>query len=207
MPHAITSASVTGMTSRRRGRTTAHARWAAAAVVMLGMTACVSRPTDAPRQYLDEHSAATVTVAPDALVFARPRPELAVHARDYLTVVPVDVNRAGQHVLYLYSYVWSTIDKRGLANPDATEAAFEIIADGRRIPLAPVQATPRQLGLVEAPVRAPSDSARLIIAPTTRETLEFLATASSLRAVAVANGVAERYELWSDARNALLALL
>ena len=74
----------------------------------------VTAPSDGEREYLDEKTAATVTVCGAALVFARERPELAVHARDYLTLVPVDVNRAGHARQYFYGYAWSTVDKRRL---------------------------------------------------------------------------------------------
>ena len=148
----------------------------------LATGACASPPSGVTRQYLDEESAATVTVARDALVFARDRPEFAVHARDYLTVVPVDVNRMGSHAAYFYCYVWSTIDKRRSAAAGGVSAQFEVVADGQRIPLVPVNATARELGLAEPPIVAPSGSARLLIARTDRETLALLARASELPA-------------------------
>jgi hypothetical protein len=175
-------------------------------VVALAAGACASPPSDGPRQYLDEKSAATVTVAREALVFARDRPELAVHARDYLTLVPIDVNRMGTHEVYFYGYVWSTIDKRGSGYLRDGVAGFEIIADGRRIPLVPVNATPRELGLVEPPLRAPSASARLLIARTDRETLAIVTNAGELSAAELNDGLSEPYVLWSGSPGALLAL-
>jgi hypothetical protein len=181
-------------------------RHLAAAILTLAVCACASTPSDGPRQYLDENSAATVTVAREPLVFARERPELAVHARDYLTLVPIDVNRMGTHVLYFYGFVWSTIDKRAAPGRDDGTLQFEIVADGRRIPLVPVKAIPRELGLAEAPVRAPSGSARLLIVQTDRQTLAFLATAGVIHAAELRGGVSESYELWSGNPGSLLAL-
>ncbi len=174
--------------------------------IALASGACASPQSDGPRQYLDEKSAATVTVARDGLVFARDRPEFAVHARDYLTVVPVDVNRMGSHATYLYCYAWSTIDKRSSAAEGDGSAQFEIIADGRRIPLVPMNATARELGLAEPPIRAPSGSARLLIVRTDRETLALLAAAGALGAAVLHDGISETYELWSGNPGALLAL-
>lgn len=168
---------------------------------------CVTAPSDGVREYLDEKSAATVTVAARPIVFARERPELAVHARDYLTIVPVDVNRAGTHVLYFYGYAWSTIDKRGLGNAAPATPQFELIADGRRIPLTPVAIAPRAIGLAEPPLKAPADSAQLLISMTSREVLAFLADATDVRVVAVQAGVGERYTIWADGRAAIAALL
>lgn len=158
------------------------------------------------REYLDEESAATVTVASRALVFARSRPDLAVHARDYLTLVPLDVDRAGKHVLYFYGYVWSTIDKRDVADPGAAVRTFELVADGRRIPLAPVTSSPSDIGLVQLPVPPPADSAQVLIAATDRETLRFLAVAREVRALALQPGISERYELWTDGRASIASL-
>ena len=129
----------------------------ATVMTVLVLGGCASRPPGDARQYLDEVSAATVTVAPGSLVFARERPELAVHARDYITLVPLDVNRAGKHSLYFYVYVWSTIDKRGLPANEAVAGQIELVADGKQIPLTASKSTPRELGLAEPPVRAPSD--------------------------------------------------
>ena len=194
------------MTSERNSGP-GHFRRLAAALTALALGACASNPPDEPREYLDEMSATTVTVAPGGLVFARERPELAVHARDYITLVPLDVNHSGRHAQYFYVYVWSTIDKRGLPARDASNGQIELLADGRQIPLVPARATPRELGLAVPPVRAPSDSAQLLITPTDRETLEFLSRATDIRVVAQHDGVSYRYELWSGRGDAILALL
>ncbi len=181
-------------------------RHMAVAMLLLAVGACASRPSEAPRQYLDEKSAATVTVSEGALVFARERPELAVHARDYLTLVPIDVNRMGTHVLYFYGFVWSTIDKRRSQAVDDGAVQFEIVADGRRISLVPVAATPRELGLVEPPVRAPSGSAQLLIARTDRETLAFIRSAREVSAAGLQGAAVARYELWSGSPGSMLVL-
>jgi hypothetical protein len=173
----------------------------AAVVATVIAAGCVTNPDGGVHEYLDEQSAATVNVASHGLVFARERPDLAVHARDYLTLVPIDVNRSGTHVQYFYCYVWSTIDKRGLPADDRAPTQFELIADGRRIPLTPVAAAPKTLGLAASPLPAPSDSAQLLITTTNRETLSFLLDAAEVRAVAVRDGLRERYELWSDGRS------
>lgn len=169
------------------------------ACVLLAATlaGCVSlAPPVGDREYLDEQTAATVTVDAHTLVFARERPELAVHARDYLTLVPIDVNRAGAHAQYFFGYLWSTIDKRQSAPESPETVRLELLADGRRIPLTPVAATPRELGLGEHPIPPPSRHAQVFVAPTTREVQAFLADAREVRAVAVRAGAVERLERW-----------
>lgn len=170
--------------------------WLAVAVAVGVLAGCAAAPADGTREYLDERTAATVTVGAPTLVFARERPELAVHARDYLTLVPIDVNRAGSHAQYFYAYVWSTIDKRG-TDDVAGRMRFELLADGRRIPLAPVPGKPRDLGIGVPPLSAPARSAQVLLAATTREAQDFVATAREIVAVAVLDEAAEPYPLWT----------
>ena len=164
--------------------------------VLLAAGCATTESANGEREYLDEETAATVTVGGPALVFARERPELAVHARDYLTLVPVDVNRSGAHAQYFYGYAWSTLDKRGLPEEATAALRFELVADGRRIPLQPLAGEPGDVGLGERPLPAPARSAQVLVAPTSREVQDFVAGAKELRAVALRDGVAERFELW-----------
>ena len=56
-------------------------------------------------------------------------------------------------------------------------------------------------------MRAPSASARLVVSATDRATLEYLASASTIRAVLVQpGGRSARYELWSGKPGSLLAM-
>jgi hypothetical protein len=173
----------------------------AALACSLLLSSCATTDATAPRQYLDDHTAATVTVAAGGLVFARARPEYAVNARDYLTIGPVEVNRGGTHVQYLYCYVWSTIDKPpGSADKPA---AFQLVADGRQIPLTQVDTPVRTLGFGEIPVEPPAHNALPLISVTNREVLQFLVRAQAVGVVATRDGLSERYDLWTDGRAAI----
>lgn len=169
------------------------------ALAVAGLAGCATLPDDEPREYLDSRTAATITVGGPALVFARERPELAVNARDYVTLVPIDVNRAGTHTQYYYGYLWSTIDKRRAdASAEAVPASrLDLVADGRRIALRPHAGPLRELGLGDEPLPPPSRSAEVLVAPTTREVQSFVADATELRAVATVSGSSEQFELWS----------
>lgn len=179
-----------------RRRTTAAC---VAFVTLVAITAgCVATsPQDEVREYLDEQTAATVTVLGRPIVFAMDQPQLAVHARDYLTLVPIDVNRAGAHQRYYYGYAWSTLDKRGLTATEEPPTRYELIADGRRISLVPLTVPPRDLGLGEAPVPAPNARAVRVIAATSSEVQEFVTGAEEIVAVAVREGGGDRFALWA----------
>jgi hypothetical protein len=194
---------MTSETSRLQGRL----RTAAMLAIAFVAASCASGPGHESAGRTGAASDSTVAVAQGTLVFARERPELAAHARDYLTLVPVAVGDAGSQSLYFYGYVWSTIDKRGLPSSDDDAGQFELIADDRRIPLAEVKTTLGELGLAAPPMRAPSASARLVVSATDRATLEYLASASTIRAVLVQpGGRSARYELWSGRPDSLLAM-
>src|SRR5205085_7065875 len=64
-----------------------------------------------PREYLDEDTAATVTVVGEPLVFAYAIPALAANQRDYVTLAAAAVNRNGKVSYVLIAYFWSTIDR------------------------------------------------------------------------------------------------
>jgi hypothetical protein len=173
--------------------------WSLAALVLAaaGLAGCATPPRDEPREYLDSSTAATITVGGPTLVFARERPELAVNARDYVTLVPIDVNRAGTHTQYYYGYLWSTIDKRRAGAEAEPASRLELLADGRRIALRRHEGPLRELGLGDEPLPPPSRSAAVLVAPTTREVQSFVADATELRAVATVSGSSEQFELWS----------
>jgi hypothetical protein len=163
-----------------------------------------SRAADA-RQYLDQRSAATITTMSRPFVFARERPSLAVNARDYISIVAIDVNRGGRHELYWYGYDWSTIDHRAEDLPAADAARWLLVADGRPIALQPAAEPPEQVGIARAPLAPPARNARLILFGADRDELSYVAAAGEL-SLQRADG-SDTFFLWRDARTQLRALL
>jgi len=90
-----------------------QARVALPVAMLAALGACVAVAGDKqPREYLDEETAATVTVVAEPLVFALPRPELAANVRDYVTLAAAAVDRNGKLSYVLIVYFWSTVDPR-----------------------------------------------------------------------------------------------
>jgi hypothetical protein len=164
-----------------------------AAILMAG---CASEHPAGPREYLDERTAATITVAGESLVFACDRPDLGVHARDYVTLTAVDVNTSGRHAMHLVGYAWSTLDKRAVHEGDGH---YEIIADDRTLPLQPMPDGFRSIGVNEPPIPVPSRGALPLTAPITRDQLQFLRDTPGAYVVRTRDGVLERFDLWRDA--------
>jgi hypothetical protein len=167
---------------------------------------CAGERSRASHRYPDA-TAAEVTAAGRVLVFARERPELAVNARDYLTVIPVRLQHGDTSDYYLYAYAWSTIDKRSEGPGSHEPTHFDIVADGRRISISVPSASHAGPGLDQVPAHPPADDATLLVTPLTSETLEIMRDARELQAIADADGSAARYELWDDRRGSLAAFL
>lgn len=159
------------------------------------MAGCASEQPAGPREYLDERTAATITVAGESMVFACDRPELGVNARDYVTLTAVDVNTSGRHATHLVGYAWSTLDKRAVPESDSH---YEIIADDRTLPLQPMPDGFRSIGVNEPPIPVPSRSALPLSAPITRDQLQFLRDTPGAHVVRTRDGVLERFDLWRD---------
>jgi hypothetical protein len=176
--------------------------------IALALGACVSAPDSvSPSEYLDETTAATITVVAKPLVFAHERPELAAHARDYVTLAAASVNRGGTIEYYIFAYRWSTVDNR---NRDAVAPASDnlsITADDRRISPQLAGHSSQEAGVGTAMRAPPGHHWTVNVYRTDVATLGFIAEAHHL---AVTAGSAEgpvTYESWDDQRRALRGLV
>jgi hypothetical protein len=176
--------------------------WPVAVLLALGTCAALAGDKQ-PQEYLDEETAATITVVGEPLVFACPRPELAANVRDYVTLAAAAVNRNGKISYVLIAYFWSTVDPR--LRPDALPSPEPLVlqADDRRIELKLRGHSAHEAG-IGMPVHAPPGAA---VTPnvygTDLATLRFAAEARNLTLLADSGGTALSYELWEDRRSAL----
>jgi hypothetical protein len=180
-----------GKALRRRSRR-ARATAVAAALAGVILAGCAHRDDLTEREYLDERTAATVTVG-RPLVLACDRSDLGVNARDYVTLVGVDVNRAGQHATYVVGYAWSTLDKRGV---DEGDVDYTLVADDRVLALEPMSGSFQSLGMAEPPFPAPSRDAVPLAAPATAEALQYFVENDSVRVVRTRGGLVDRFARW-----------
>jgi len=195
------------------------AQFAAAIIVtnaLIGaLNGCVTTAdTEAPQEYLDNETAATVLVAARPLVFARDRPELAVHMRDYVTLAAAAIDRMGKTDYVLIAYFWTTLDAHGRegepalpggADPRARELI--IVADDRRIKLKSGSVSAHDMGIGEAVHAPPSRAAVQVLYRVDLATLRFLSAAHRLALLQDANDPTSGFQLWSDRRPALNGLV
>jgi len=188
----------------RKGTETRRCGITRALVGVLGLCAAVSAcavSVPGTRQYQDESTAVTVTITTEPIVLAREVSLLAANARDYLSLFPVEVNRAGQRRYYLFAYSWSTIDRRETAGaPDPGPSAFTLRADDRDIVLRMPAREFQSAGVAQLPVPPPVPTAIPLLFPADRATLLFIGTArvlSAQHADLAAGSPTERYVMWS----------
>jgi len=156
-----------------------------------------------PREYLDEQTAATITVVAEPLLFALPRPELAANVRDYVTLAAAAVNRNGKVSYVLIAYFWSTVDPRLRPEPLPSPEPLVLQADDRRIELALRGHSAHEAGIGEPVLSPPGTAVTPNVYGTDLATLRFVTEARHLTLLADSGGTSLSYELWEDHRMAL----
>ena len=171
----------------------------------VALTACLAESLQ-PREYLDQKTAATVTVAAKPLVFAHERPELAAHSREYVTLAATALNKGGAIEYYLFVYFWSTLDRRNA--PVATPAGEEMIiaADDRQLRPQLAGHSLEDAGVGTA-VAAPPGHWTLHVYQSDLATLHFLSEARQIRVIATSPDGPVTYEPWKDERESLKLLV
>jgi hypothetical protein len=160
-----------------------------------------------PREYLDQDTAATVTVVAEPLVFANPRTELAANARDYVTVAAAAVDRNGKVSYVGIAYFWSTVDPRVRTDPLPSPESLLVLADDRRIELHLRGQSAHDAG-IGVPVHVPPGAAATPhVYGLDLSTLRFIAEARQVTVLVDSNGTLLNYPLWDDRRAALRAFV
>jgi hypothetical protein len=168
---------------------------------LLVLFACAAHAGESPpREYLDEETGATVTLASEPLVFAYSRRELAANARDYLTLQAASVNRSGKVTYVLISYVWSTVDPRMREEPLPVPDLLVLHADDRRIQLNARGHTAREAGIGMAVDAPPASNAAPTVYGTDLATLRFIAESRHLALALETERSTLTYDLWEDRR-------
>ena len=175
-----------------------------AALVTAG---CVTPPLE-PRVVLDPDTGASLTVVDQPLVLARERRDVAVKARDYLTLVAAEINEAGRRHLVWVVHQWSTIDTRTADFTPTPGEPLMLVADGRDFRLLPLSSPP-MAGLARNHALLPPDDANAVttLYAVDAATLEYVATSQNLSAVFPDSRLALPCAIWTDGRPAVLRLL
>jgi hypothetical protein len=172
---------------------------------------------NAPREYLDAETGATVTFVGRPLVFAReraaqawsptPQNSMTLAPRDYVTLAAAAVNRSGKYTYVLIGYFWF------VGGPKPGEKAcfgrehLVLELRDRRIELAPSDGSARDAGISQ-PVHRPSLSdAKPAVYPVDLATLGLIAESAHPVLYCVVETAPLKYELLEDRLPALRELV
>jgi hypothetical protein len=131
-------------------------------VLLATCSACAGGHGELLRQHLDERTALVLTGLGEPLVLYREQPQLAAHARDYVQLGPLEVNRQGNLTYYLWMGIWSTIDRGPGSDEGAKFDHVYLFVDGEPMELALGGSVPpfkaQDLRFYDKPVRSTVDA-------------------------------------------------
>ena len=161
-------------------------------------------------EYLDQRTAVTVTRAAQPLTFSARQPLLGANARDLVYAGPVDINRMGEHSLYLWLAFGSLIGRSESPVPgQPTQAGVvHFWVDGEPMELHRKATASGQIGAGRDPYPVGPAVTHEGYYPITTSQLARIAEANSLQLTAP--GFAEppqRFELWTDRRECLVQFM
>lgn len=184
-------------------------------VILLVFAGCATTRAVTPREYLDEETAATVTVVADAWIYSekRARPaaasmgnrsapaaafpgEFAPDNRDFLSVYAIDVNRMGSHRQYLA--VLQSHPREGASGAADPTPTLELGVADQTLSLQPITEKPRALGIAQAPAETAMRGSRWWYFPVGKDILAAIAGSRDLQAALVVDGERITYEVWRD---------
>lgn len=183
-------------------------RAASILALALVLASCASSPAQAPpkaatRDYFDERTGSTWSVVDEPLIFARERTDVAAFARDYATLVAIEVDLSGKDSDYLLLYRWSTVDPRFSPPPRPDRGELRILADGRSIDLRPLPELPVSLSR-RRPLHLPPHGEVVPYAyRVDLSLLRFIAGSRQLRLRMPQESLDLPFLLWKDGRDAL----
>jgi hypothetical protein len=172
-------------------------------VALTVLPACSSTPRAASQEIFDEQTGNTLLVVAKPLVFARARSDVAAFARDYATLVAVEVDQSGKFNDYLLLYRWSTVDPRMAAPPGPNQGELKILTEGREIDLTPLEQLPVSLSRRKQ-LLVPDQG--VVVAHAYKidaATLAFIASSRELTVRMPQEQFDAPFTIWEDGRGAL----
>jgi hypothetical protein len=167
------------------------------------LLACSTAATSPPREMFDDHTGSTVTVVSKPWVFARERTDVAAHARDYATLVAVEVDHSGSYQDFLLLYRWSTVDKRMSPPPQTDGNELRLSSEGRVISLKPMDALPISIDAKHT-LHLPRHGDAVVRAfAVDLDLLRFLAASHAVTLLVPQEQFDTPFQIWDDGREAL----
>lgn len=167
------------------------------------LVACASAP-DTPREYLDEQTAATITVAADAWVFTREASLAENVERDFLHIYAIDVNRMGEHLQYLA--VLQSAPPEGVADGRQSRPQLHLHAADESLQFDALDTEPKALGIAAPIADSYTLTSRWWYFPADKQTLRRLSQIPAAKAEMLFPAQRLSYVVWRDGRSELAEL-
>ena len=160
-------------------------------VAFLAVVGCTTTKSITPREYLDEQTAATITVVADPWVFTRKDTAPQV---DFFNLYALDVNRMGDHKKYFaIVHYWPSA---ALAAGGAPKLVLSTTS--RELTLEPVAQTLREIGIAQQLDTAAPASAQTWLYPVDSASLQAIAQSRDLAAALLTSKGGAEYAVWRD---------
>jgi hypothetical protein len=165
------------------------------ASALLLAAGCATTDSSAPREYLDEETAATITTVGTPWVFNR---QDAPPQLDFFKLYAIDVNRMGDHKQYLVvMQYWPDSRQSGAAAP-----TLLLRGPDREFALEPIADNPRTLGVAQSFDKSAPAWAQSSFYAVDKAKLQAIAQIRELSAVLITGDVRSPYVPWRDGSEA-----
>lgn len=154
---------------------------------------------------LDPVTAVTITYSDVPLVFYRDQSGRAAHARNYIHLAPLEVNRSGSYRYYLWLGIWNTMLDAETNGPRDGFDSIIVFADGEPLSLDVAGWTAEAIGASEPVYSKPVASAADAYYEVTLDYLRFIAESKDIRLQSTGSQGAS-YEPWDEQKSARASL-
>jgi hypothetical protein len=157
---------------------------------------CASSP-ERVREILDPQTSATITYSPTPMLFYRDDPAHAAHAKNFVSLGPLEVDRSGHYQYFLWLGIWNT--NHSVNETDGRDGFESIVlfVDGEPLTLEVRGWTPKAIGASAPVYQQPVASALDAYYEVTADQVRLIAEAKelSLRTTGFAS---HSFELWDE---------
>lgn len=165
-------------------------------LLTVALFGCAHSPEPLGRK-LDPQTSVTITYSPVPILLYRDDPAHAAHARNFVSLAPVEVDRSGGYKYFLWLGIWST--NHAVSAIDARDGFESLVlyADGEPLALDVAGWTPSAIGASEPVYAQPVASAIDAYYEVTADQLRFIADADHL-SLRTTGFESQSFELWDQ---------
>ena len=174
------------------------------AIALASLIACSSTGS-LTTQKLDPLTAVTITYTKSPLVFYHDQSGRAAHARDYIHMAPLEVNRGGTYRYFIWLGIWNTLQDNQTGGPRDGFESIVVMADGEPKVLELSGWTAASVGASEPIYLKPVASSSDAYYEVTADYLRLLAESTDVR-IRSSGSRGASYEPWNNQERGLTSL-